>query len=115
MGQKRDLTAIEVGKFKKGEKFRAYAPDPMRPGRKIASAWGAYEEALEWRRNALAVKLDARRRKQQQKIQESLATGASDRLQVVPASDSWTMMMHTGDDLIVAAHAQARSTRATGS
>jgi hypothetical protein len=60
MGQNRDLTGIEVRKFKKDEKFRAYATDPSRPGRKIGSPWGTYEEALEWRRKVLAVKLEAK-------------------------------------------------------
>jgi hypothetical protein len=73
MGQKRDLTGIEVRKFKKGEKFRAYTADPTRPGRKISSPWGTYEEAKAWRRKVLAVKLDARQRKKKQRTEETLA------------------------------------------
>jgi len=73
MGQKRDLTGIEVRKFKQGEKFRAYAADPTRPGRKINSPWGAYEEAIAWRSRVLALKLAAKQRKQKQRTDETLA------------------------------------------
>lgn len=73
MGQKRDLTGIEVRKFKKGERFRAYAADPTRPGRKVSSPWGTYEEARTWRRKVLAMKLDAKQRKKTQRTDETLA------------------------------------------
>ena len=73
VGQKRDLTGIEARKFKKGEKFRAYAADPTRPGRKINSPWGTYEEAIAWRSKVLAMKLEAKQRKQKQRTDETLA------------------------------------------
>lgn len=73
MGQRRDLTGIEVRKFKKGEKFRAYAADPTRPGRKINSSWGTYEQAIGWRSKVLAMKLEAKQRKQKQRTDETLA------------------------------------------
>lgn len=73
MGQKRDLTGIEVRKLKGGEKFRAYVADPTRPGRKISSPWGTYEEAKAWRRKVLGMKLEARQRKQKQRTDETLA------------------------------------------
>lgn len=77
MGQKRDLRGIEVRKFKKGEKFRAYAADPTRPGRKINCPWGTYEEAVAWRKKALAMKLEAKQRQHTQRTDETLARIAS--------------------------------------
>ena len=74
MGHKtRDLTGIEVRRRKKGDAFRGYAADPTRPGRKINGPWGTYEEAAEWRRKVLTIKLEAKRRKQQQRTDETLA------------------------------------------
>lgn len=73
MGQKRDLTGIEVRKFKKGERFRAYAADPTRPGRKISSPWGTYAEAKAWRMKVLAMRLEAKHRKQKLRTDETLA------------------------------------------
>jgi hypothetical protein len=63
MGQKRDMTGIELRTGSKGhEKFRAYVADPERPGRKLTGPWGTYEQAMEWRREALAIKAKAKRR-----------------------------------------------------
>jgi hypothetical protein len=104
MGQKRDLTGIEVRKFKKGEKFRAYAADPSRPGRKIGSPWGTYEEAQEWRRRVLALKLDVKQRKQRRRAEEKLMGAESTLLKLVQQPGVWTVRLQSGETLQVAAH-----------
>jgi len=74
MGQKRDLTAIEVRKGRRnGEAFRAYVADPDRPGRKLTGPWDTYEQALEWRRRALEIKAEAKQRAQEQRAANTLA------------------------------------------
>ncbi len=73
MGPKRDLTGIELRRGRKGhEKFRAYVADPERPGHKLTGAWGTYEQALEWRRQALAIKEEAKRRAREERAQAAL-------------------------------------------
>lgn len=74
MGQKRDLTGIETRKGAKGtEKFRAYVADPDRPGRKLTGPWGVFEEAEDWRRRALRIKAEAKRRVREQRTENALA------------------------------------------
>lgn len=56
-GQKRDSDRLElrIGR-RRHEKFRTYVADPERPGRKVASPWGTYEQAVEWRGKALGIR-----------------------------------------------------------
>jgi hypothetical protein len=55
------MTGIEIRLDRKGvEKFRAYVADPDRPGRKLGSPTGTYEQALEWRHRALELKREAK-------------------------------------------------------
>jgi hypothetical protein len=67
------MTGIELRIGRKGhEKFRAYVADPERAGRKVTGPWGTYEQAVEWRDKALAVKAEAKRVARQQRAQAAL-------------------------------------------
>jgi hypothetical protein len=73
VGQKRDMTGIELRIGRRGhEKFRAYVADPERPGRKVASPWGTYEQAVEWRGKALGIKAEAKRVARERRAQDAL-------------------------------------------
>lgn len=73
MGHQRDMTGIELRTGRKGnEKFRAYVSDPARPGRKLTGPWGSYEQAVEWRRAALAIKSEAKQAARERRAQASL-------------------------------------------
>jgi hypothetical protein len=73
VGQKRDMTGIELRIGRKGhERFRAYVADPQRPGRKVTGPWSTYEHAVEWRRKALGIKAEAKRVAREYRAQAAL-------------------------------------------
>jgi hypothetical protein len=73
MGQKRDLTGIEVRSGRR-ETPSAHTPRIRRaPGGRSPVRGGTYEEAVMWRKKVLAIKQDAKRRKQEQRTDETLA------------------------------------------
>jgi hypothetical protein len=75
MARHRDLVGIETREGARGsQRFRAYVADPARPGRKLTGTWGTYEQALEWRRRAVAIKAEAKRRAQGKRTEGALAS-----------------------------------------